>query len=48
MPKELSGLSDGVLSHWFPTRKSSHIGEGKEYGKDLTLKEACEAWAPAK
>ena len=24
MPKELTGLNDRVLSHWFPTRKSSH------------------------
>ena len=30
MPKELNGLSDQVLSHWFPTRKSSHTGAGKK------------------
>ena len=30
MPKELDGLSDQVLSHWFPTRKSSHTGAGRK------------------
>ena len=47
MPNELSGLSDRVLSHWFPTRKSSHESMGKEHGKDQTLKEACEVRGPA-
>ena len=27
MLKELNGLSDRVLSHWFPTGKSSHAGK---------------------
>ena len=37
MPKELSGLTDRILSHWFPTGKSSHVGAG---GKTkLTVKE---------
>ena len=26
MPKELNGWSDRVLSHQFPTKKSSHAG----------------------
>ena len=26
----LNGLSDRVLSHWFPTRKSSHAGAGRK------------------
>jgi hypothetical protein len=30
MPKEINRLSDHVLSHWFPTRKSSHVGVGKK------------------
>jgi hypothetical protein len=30
MPKELNGFSDRVLSHWFPTRKSSHVGAGRK------------------
>ena len=30
MPKELNGLSDWVLSHWFPTGKSSHTCEGRK------------------
>ena len=29
MPKELNGLSDRVLPHWFPTGKSSHVGVGR-------------------
>ena len=33
MPKELNGLSDRVLSHWFPMRKNSHANEGKKIGK---------------
>ena len=32
MPKELNGLSDWVLSHWFPMWKSSHAGVGSEGG----------------
>ena len=30
MPKEVNGLNDWVLSHRFPTRKSSHVGSGKK------------------
>ena len=30
MPKELNGLSDHVLSHWFPMEKSSHTGVGRK------------------
>ena len=33
MPKEPNGLSDQVLSHWFPTGKSSHAGVGKKTGQ---------------
>ena len=33
MPKELSVLSDRVLSHSFPTRKSSHAGAGRKIGQ---------------
>ena len=33
MPKELNGLSDHVLSHWYPTRKSSHTSAGKKDGQ---------------
>ena len=41
MPKELNdlsvwmlnGLSDWVLSHWFPTEKSSHAGAGRKIGQ---------------
>ena len=33
MPKELDGLSDQVLSHWFPTGKSSHAGAGSTIRK---------------
>ena len=32
MPKELNDLSDRVLSHWFPPRKSSHAGAGEGRG----------------
>ena len=32
MSKEFNGLSDRVLSHWFPTGKSSHAGAGSEGG----------------
>ena len=32
MPMELNGLSDWVLSHRFPTGKSSHEGAGSEGG----------------
>ena len=32
MPKELNGLSDQVLSHWFPTGKSSHTCADNEGG----------------
>jgi hypothetical protein len=32
MPKELNGLSDRVLSHWFPTKKNSHAGADKKTG----------------
>ena len=32
MPKEVNGLSDRVLSHWFPTGKRFHVG--------ATMKEA--------
>ena len=30
MPTELTGLSDWVLSCWFPIGKSSHAGAVKE------------------
>ena len=30
MPKELNGLSDWVLSHKFPTRKSSHADANRK------------------
>ena len=30
MPKELNGLDDHVLWHWFPTRKSSHASVGRK------------------
>ena len=33
MPKELNGLGDQELSHWFPVRKSSHAGEGMMNGQ---------------
>ena len=33
IPKELNDLSDQVLSHWFPTRKSSHAGVGWKTGE---------------
>ena len=47
MPKELNDLSDHVLSHWFPMRKSSHAGAGKENGEDWTVKEAWEGQVQA-
>ena len=46
LPKELNGLSDRVLSLWFPTRKSSHTGADKEHGEDRALKEAWEGRGP--
>jgi hypothetical protein len=33
MPNELNGLSDPVLSHWFPPRKSSHANVGRKTGQ---------------
>ena len=33
MPKELVSFSDQVLSHWFPTGKSSHASVGKKIGR---------------
>ena len=33
MPKKLDGLSDHVLSHWFPMRKSFHACAGKKIGQ---------------
>ena len=32
MQKELNGLSDWVLSYWFPMGKSSHASAGKTTG----------------
>ena len=40
MSKELNGLSDRVLSHWFPTRKFPH----KCKQEDRTMKEAWKGW----
>jgi hypothetical protein len=48
MPKELNGLSDWVLSHWYPTRRSSHVGAGRKTGQWSTVKEAWEGWDPTK
>ena len=45
MPKELNGLSDHVLSHWFPTVKSSHACASKD---DRAMKEAWEGRGPHK
>ena len=39
VPKELNGLSDHVLTHWFPTGKSFHTGAGR---KNQAVKEAWE------
>ena len=39
MPKELNDFSDRVLSHWFPPRKSSHVGAGRNEDRAVT-----EAW----
>ena len=33
MLKELNDLSDQVLSHWFPTGKSSHACAGRRNGQ---------------
>ena len=33
MPKELNGLSDRVLSHWFSMWKSSHASVGRKTGQ---------------
>ena len=33
MSKEINGLSDRVLSHWFPMGKSSKAGAGKKIGQ---------------
>ena len=32
-PKVLNGLSDRVLSHWFPTGKSSHAYVDRKTGR---------------
>ena len=32
MLNELNGLSDWVLSHWFPMRKNSHVGANMKTG----------------
>ena len=47
MPKEFNGLSGRVLSHWFPTRKSSHASAGRVHGEDRAVKEAWEGRGPA-
>jgi hypothetical protein len=41
MPKKLNASSHRVLSHWFPTRKSSHACLGKKTGHQK------EAWMGA-
>jgi hypothetical protein len=30
MSKNRNGLSDHKLSHWFPTKRSSHVGAGRK------------------
>jgi hypothetical protein len=45
MPKELNDLSEHVISHWFPLRKSSHASAGM---KTEQMKEAWEGRDPVK
>ena len=48
MPQELDGLSDRVLSHWFPIEKSSHAGAGRAHEKDRVVKEMWEGAGPSR
>ena len=45
MPKELNGLSDQVLSHWFPKGKSFHPDASSEGGMGMTGPNQMKMWS---